>query len=130
MAKLSAHLQALEEESIYIIREAVAAAERPVVLYSIGKDSSVMLHLVMKAFYPVKPPVKLLHVDTRWKFKEMITFRDETAKRLGMELVVHTNPKGIEQDIGPIKDGSRMHTHMMKTEALKQILDKEKFDFI
>jgi len=130
MATLTPHLRALEEEAIYIIREAVASAERPAMLYSIGKDSSVMLHLLLKAFYPVKPPVPLLHVDTRFKFREMITFRDETVKRLGLELHVHINPKGIAENISPFEHGSRLHTHIMKTEALKQALDQYKFDFI
>ena len=127
---LSPHLQALEDESIFIIREALANAENPCVLYSIGKDSAVMLHLVMKAFYPVKPPVRLLHVDTRWKFKDMIAFRTEMARRTGLELVVHINPQGVEQNISPVEHGSRLHTQIMKTEGLKQVLDKEKFDVI
>ncbi len=127
---LSPHLQALEDESIFIIREAVAAAERPALLYSIGKDSAVVLHLLMKAFYPVKPPVPLLHVDTTWKFRQMISFRDETVKKLGLQLHVHTNPKGVEDNINPFDHGSRLYTHTMKTEALKQALNHHKFDFI
>jgi sulfate adenylyltransferase subunit 2 len=130
MTHLTPHLQHLEEESIYIIREAVASSERPALLYSIGKDSSVLLHLLLKAFYPIKPPVPLLHVDTRWKFKEMIRFRDETVARHGLDLHVHINPDGIEQNINPIEHGSRLHTHMMKTEALKQVLNEKKYDFI
>lgn len=130
MNTLSPHLQALEDESIYIIREAVSAAERPAMLYSIGKDSSVMLHLLLKAFYPVKPPVPLLHVDTTFKFREMISFRDATAKKHGLTLHVHTNPKGIEENINPFDHGSRLYTHTMKTEALKQALDQFQFDFI
>lgn len=127
---LSSHLQALEDESIFIIREALATAENPCVLYSIGKDSAVMLHLIMKAFYPVKPPVRLLHVDTRWKFKDMIAFRTEIARKTGLELVVHINLQGVEQNISPVEHGSRHHTQVMKTEGLKQVLDKEKFDVI
>lgn len=128
--KLSKHLQALEDESIFIIREALATAENPCLLYSIGKDSAVMLHLTMKAFYPIKPPVKLLHVDTRWKFKAMIEFRDNMAKKTGLDLVVHINPRGIEENISPVEHGSSVHTQIMKTEGLKQILDQEKFDVI
>ena len=127
---LSPHLRYLEDESVTIIREAVAAAQNPVMLYSIGKDSSVMLHLLMKAFYPVRPPVPLLHVDTGWKFREMIAFRDETAKRLGITLIVHSNPRGKAEDINPFTHGSRAYTQIMKTDALKQALDQHKFDFI
>lgn len=130
MTQLPPHLQALEDESIYIIREAVAAAERPALLYSIGKDSSVLLHLLLKAFYPVKPPVPMLHVDTTWKFREMIRFRDETAARHGLTLHVHTNPKGVAENINPFEHGSRLYTHTMKTEALKQALDAHRFDFV
>ena len=122
------NLQRLEAESIHIIREVVAECDNPVMLYSIGKDSAVMLHLGMKAFYPSKLPFPLLHVDTMWKFHEMITFRDQRAKDLGLELLVHTNPAGIAQDIGPFSHGSAIHTDVMKTQALKQALDKWKFD--
>ncbi|MCK7615999.1 sulfate adenylyltransferase subunit CysD [Roseibium sediminicola] len=122
------NLKRLEAESIHIIREVAAEFSNPVMLYSIGKDSGVMLHLAMKAFYPSKPPFPLLHVDTTWKFRDMITFRDETAARLGMDLIVHTNPEGLEKNIGPFSHGSSVHTHIMKTEALKQALDKYGFD--
>ncbi len=122
------NLRRLEAESIHIIREVAAEFSNPVMLYSIGKDSGVMLHLAMKAFYPSKPPFPLLHVDTTWKFREMITFRDETAKRLGLDLLVYTNPDGLEQGVGPFSHGSSVHTHIMKTEALKQALAKYGFD--
>jgi sulfate adenylyltransferase subunit 2 len=122
------HLQRLEAEAIHIMREVVAECEKPVMLYSIGKDSSVMLHLAMKAFYPAKPPFPFLHVDTAWKFREMIAFRDKTAKRLGIELLVHVNPDGIAQGIGPFTHGSAVHTDVMKTQGLKQALDKYGFD--
>jgi sulfate adenylyltransferase subunit 2 len=122
------HLDRLEAESIHIIREVAAECEKPVMLYSIGKDSAVMLHLAMKAFYPSKPPFPLMHVDTRYKFREMITMRDETAKRLGLDLIVHINPEGIAKDINPFDHGSQLHTHIMKTEGLKQALDKYGFD--
>ncbi|ASP36542.1 sulfate adenylyltransferase small subunit [Labrenzia sp. VG12] len=122
------NLKRLEAESIHIIREVAAEFSNPVMLYSIGKDSGVMLHLAMKAFYPSKPPFPLLHVDTTWKFREMITFRDETAKRLGMDLLVYTNPEGLAKNINPFDHGSSVHTHVMKTEALKQALDKYGFD--
>jgi sulfate adenylyltransferase subunit 2 len=122
------HLQRLEAEAIHIMREVVAECEKPVMLYSIGKDSSVMLHLAMKAFYPARPPFPFLHVDTTWKFREMIQFRDETVKRLGIELLVHTNPDGLAQGIGPFTHGSAVHTDVMKTQALKQALDKYGFD--
>ncbi|MEC9404053.1 sulfate adenylyltransferase subunit CysD [Labrenzia sp. PO1] len=122
------NLKRLEAESIHIIREVAAEFSNPVMLYSIGKDSGVMLHLAMKAFYPSKPPFPLLHVDTTWKFRDMITFRDETAARLGMDLIVHTNPEGLEKNIGPFSHGSSVHTHVMKTEALKQALNKYGFD--
>lgn len=122
------NLQRLEAESIHIMREVVAECERPVMLYSIGKDSAVMLHLAMKAFYPSKPPFPFLHVDTTWKFREMITFRDEHARELGIELLVHTNADGLAQGIGPFTHGSVIHTDVMKTQALKQALDKWKFD--
>jgi sulfate adenylyltransferase subunit 2 len=122
------HLQRLEAESIHIMREVAAECAHPVMLYSIGKDSSVMLHLAMKAFYPAKPPFPLLHVDTTWKFREMIQFRDETAKRLGLDLIVHTNQDGVAQGVGPFTHGSSVHTEIMKTVALKQALDKYGFD--
>ncbi|GMG83138.1 sulfate adenylyltransferase subunit CysD [Paralimibaculum aggregatum] len=122
------HLDRLESESIHIIREVAAEFRNPVMLYSIGKDSAVMLHLAMKAFAPGKPPFPLLHVDTTWKFREMITFRDETAARLGLDLIVHINQEGVARGIGPISHGSRLHTDVMKTEGLKQALDKYGFD--
>jgi sulfate adenylyltransferase subunit 2 len=122
------HLQQLEAEAIHIMREVVAECEKPVMLYSIGKDSSVMLHLAMKAFHPAKPPFPLLHVDTTWKFREMIQFRDETVRRLGLELLVHTNPEGLAQGIGPFTHGSAVHTDVMKTQGLRQALDKYGFD--
>lgn len=122
------HLQKLEAESIHILREVVATCEKPVMLYSIGKDSSVLLHLAMKAFYPAKPPFPLLHVDTTWKFREMIAFRDETARRLGIDLIVHINEEGVKAGISPFASGSRVHTDVMKTEGLKQALDKYGFD--
>ena len=127
MSRLT-HLQRLEAESIHIMREVVAECESPVMLYSIGKDSSVMLHLAMKAFYPALPPFPLLHVDTTWKFKEMIAFRDLTAKNLGLKLLVHVNQEGLAQGIGPITHGSEIHTDVMKTQALKQALDQYAFD--
>ena len=122
------HLQRLEAESIHIMREVAAEAENPVMLYSIGKDSSVMLHLAMKAFHPAPPPFPLLHVDTTWKFREMILFRDALAAKLGIDLLVHTNPDGLAQGVGPFSHGSATHTDIMKTEALKQALDKYGFD--
>ena len=122
------HLQRLEAESIHIMREGVAEAENPVMLYSIGKDSAVMLHLAMKAFYPAKPPFPLLHVDTRWKFRDMYAFRDRMVSTLGLDLIVHVNPEGIEKDINPFTHGSAIHTDIMKTEGLKQALDKYGFD--
>ncbi len=122
------HLLQLEAESIHIIREVVAEFENPVMLYSIGKDSAVMLHLARKAFYPAKPPFPLLHVDTTWKFREMIEFRDRMAKECGFDLLVHVNEEGVKQKIGPFSHGSALHTDVMKTEALKQALDKYKFD--
>jgi sulfate adenylyltransferase subunit 2 len=121
-------LRQLEAEAIYILRETVAEFGHPVMLYSIGKDSSVMLHIAMKAFYPSKPPFPLLHVDTTWKFREMIAFRDETAARLGMDLLVHVNEEGLARGISPVASGSAMHTQVMKTEGLRQALDKWKFD--
>ena len=122
------HLKQLEAESMHIIREVAAEFDNPVMLYSIGKDSAVMLHLARKAFYPGKPPFPLMHVDTTWKFREMIEFRDKMAKDIGMELIVHTNQEGVEQGIGPFTHGSSKHTDVMKTQALKQALDKYKFD--
>lgn len=122
------HLKELESESIHIIREVAAEFEKPVMLYSVGKDSAVMLHLAMKAFYPGKPPFPLMHVDTTWKFREMIQFRDMHMKNLGLDLIVHINEEGVRQNIGPFSHGSKKHTDIMKTEALKQALDKHKFD--
>jgi sulfate adenylyltransferase subunit 2 len=122
------HLEKLEAESIHIIREVAAECDKPVMLYSVGKDSAVMLHLAMKAFYPAKPPFPLMHVDTRWKFREMISMRDETAKRLGLDLIVHINPEGVAKGINPFDHGSALHTQIMKTEGLKQALDKHGFD--
>jgi sulfate adenylyltransferase subunit 2 len=121
-------LRRLEAEAIFILREVVAEFERPVMLYSIGKDSSVMLHVAQKAFYPAKPPFPLLHVDTTWKFREMISFRDEAAARVGMELLVHINEDGARLGISPFASGSSVHTQVMKTEGLRQALDKWKFD--
>lgn len=122
------HIQRLEAESIHIMREVVAEAENPVMLYSVGKDSAVMLHLAMKAFAPSLPPFPLMHVDTRWKFKEMYALREQRVKETGLELLVHINPDGIEQDINPFTHGSAIHTDVMKTEGLKQALDKYGFD--
>ncbi|WP_420590581.1 sulfate adenylyltransferase subunit CysD [Bacterioplanoides sp.] len=122
------HLKQLEAESIHIIREVAAEFDNPVMLYSVGKDSAVMLHLARKAFYPGKPPFPLMHVDTKWKFKEMIEFRDKMAETVGMELLVHTNPEGLAQGVGPFTHGSSKHTDIMKTQALKQALDKWGFD--
>jgi sulfate adenylyltransferase subunit 2 len=122
------HLQRLEAESIHIMREVLAESENPVMLYSIGKDSSVMLHLALKAFYPSKPPFPFLHVDTTWKFREMVEFRDRTARELGLDLIVHTNKEGLAQGINPFASGSQVHTDVMKTQALKQALDHYKFD--
>ncbi|ABC32014.1 3'-phosphoadenosine 5'-phosphosulfate sulfotransferase (PAPS reductase)/FAD synthetase and related enzyme [Hahella chejuensis KCTC 2396] len=122
------HLKQLEAESIHIIREVAAEFERPVMLYSIGKDSSVMLHLARKAFFPGKPPFPLMHVDTTWKFQDMITFRDQQAAKFGLDLIVHINEDGVRQGIGPFTHGSAKHTDVMKTESLKQALNKYKFD--
>ena len=122
------HLQRLEAESIHIMREVVAEAERPVMLYSIGKDSAVMLHLAAKAFYPSKPPFPLLHVDTTWKFRAMYEMRERMAKELGFELLVHKNPEAVERNINPFDHGSALHTDIWKTEGLKQALDKYGFD--
>jgi sulfate adenylyltransferase subunit 2 len=127
MSKLS-HLSRLEAESIHILREVVAECERPVMLYSIGKDSSVMLHLALKAFFPAKPPFPLLHIDTTWKFRQMIEFRDLTARRLGMDLIVHVNPDGVAMGINPFVHGSALHTDIMKTQGLRQALDRHGFD--
>lgn len=128
--KQPTHLKQLEAESIHILREVVAEFENPVMMYSVGKDSAVMLHLALKAFFPAKLPFPLLHVDTRWKFKEMIEFRDKRAKEEGFELLVHTNPDGIEQDINPFVHGSAIHTDIMKTQGLKQALNKYGFDAV
>ncbi|MDW9371137.1 sulfate adenylyltransferase subunit CysD [Sinorhizobium meliloti] len=122
------HLRRLEAEAIHVIREVVATFSNPVVLYSIGKDSSVLLHLAMKAFYPAKPPFPFLHVDTKWKFREMIEFRDRMARDLGFDLLVHVNQDGIDQGIGPFTHGSNVHTHVMKTMGLRQALEKYGFD--
>ena len=122
------HLKELEAESIHIIREVAAEFERPVMLYSIGKDSAVMLHLALKAFHPGKPPFPLMHVDTTWKFREMIAFRDRMARESGMELIVHINQEGVAQGVSPFSHGSRIHTDIMKTQALKQAMDKHRFD--
>ena len=122
------HLERLEAESIHILREVVAECDRPVMLYSIGKDSSVMLHLAIKAFHPAAPPFPLLHIDTTWKFRAMYQFRDQAAKQAGMDLLVHVNAEGLAQGIGPITHGSRVHTDVMKTQALKQALDRYGFD--
>ncbi|WP_349676387.1 sulfate adenylyltransferase subunit CysD [Thalassospira sp. UBA1131] len=122
------HLRQLEAESIHIIREVAASFERPVMLYSIGKDSSVLLHLARKAFYPAPPPFPLMHVDTTWKFREMIEFRDRMAAEYGFDLIVHINQDGVERGIGPFTHGSSLHTDVMKTESLKQALNKYKFD--
>ena len=125
--KLS-HIDKLESESIHIIREVVAEFDNPVMLYSIGKDSSVMLHLALKAFAPNNIPFKIMHIDTTWKFKEMILFRDQIAKTYKLDLIVHINQDGIRNKISPIKNGSKIHTDIMKTQALKQALDKYRFD--
>jgi sulfate adenylyltransferase subunit 2 len=122
------HLQSLEAESIHIMREVVAECENPVMLYSIGKDSAVMLHVAMKAFYPSKPPFPLLHVDTTWKFREMIQFRDQMASKLGLRLLVHINQEGLAKGINPFTHGSLIHTDVMKTQSLKQALEKHAFD--
>ncbi|WP_417316871.1 sulfate adenylyltransferase subunit CysD [Emcibacter sp.] len=122
------HLQRLEAESIHIMREVAAECQNPVMLYSVGKDSAVMLHLAMKAFYPSIPPFPILHVDTTWKFREMIEFRDKRAAELGLDLLIHINQDGVDQGIGPFSHGSAVHTDVMKTQGLKQALDKYKFD--
>ena len=125
---LPPHLRRVEAESIHVIREAVAQAERPVMLYSIGKDSAVLVHLAMRAFYPAKPPFPLLHIDTTWKFREMYAHRDRLAEDLGLDLLVHVNPDGLEMGINPFTHGSEVHTNVMKNEALKQALDQHGFD--
>ena len=122
------HLDQLESEAIHIFREVAATLSRPVMLYSIGKDSSVLLHLAMKAFHPARPPFPLLHVDTTWKFREMIEFRDATVARLGLDLLVHVNEEGLREGINPFEHGSNTHTHVMKTVALRQALEKYGFD--
>ena len=122
------HLDRLEAESIHILREVAAGFRNPVLLYSVGKDSSVLLHLLLKAFHPARPPIPLLHVDTTWKFREMIDFRDRRAAETGVELRVHINPDGIARDIGPITHGATVHTDVMKTQGLKQALDHYRFD--
>src|SRR3546814_347444 len=122
------HLDRLEAESIHILREVVAGFQNPVMMYSVGKDSSVLLHLLVKAFHPARPPIPLLHVDTGWKFGEMIAFRDRRAAETGMELRTWTNPEGLAQGVGPISHGATVHTDVMKTQALKQALDKWGFD--
>jgi len=122
------HLESLEAESIHIMREVVAECQNPVMLYSIGKDSAVMLHIAMKAFYPSKPPFPLLHVDTTWKFREMIAFRDQIAENQGLRLLVHINHEGVAKGINPFTHGSEIHTDVMKTQGLKQALDKYAFD--
>lgn len=122
------HLERLEAESIHILREVVAECERPVMLYSIGKDSAVMLHLALKAFYPAKPPFPLMHVDTTWKFRDMYAFREKMVTSLGLELIVYTNPDGLAAGINPFTHGSQVHTDVMKTQALRQALDKYRFD--
>ena len=124
------HLKQLEAESMHIMREVVAEFSNPGMLYSVGKDSSVMLHLLQKAFYPAPPPLPLMHVDTKWKFKEMIDFRDKRAKEVGMELIVYSNPKGEEMDISPFTHGSALHTDVMKTEGLKNALNIQQFDAV
>ncbi len=124
----SRHLKDLEAESIHILREVAGQFERPVLMYSIGKDSSVLLHLALKAFYPAKPPYPLMHVDTTWKFKEMISFRDEIARKHGLDLIVHINQEGVDEGIGPFTHGSALHTDVMKTQGLRQALEKFKFD--
>ena len=127
-ARTPTHLDRLEAESVHILREVAAECERPVMLYSVGKDSAVMLHLAAKAFHPGKPPFPLLHVDTTWKFREMIAFRDARARELGWELLVHTNAEGLAAGVGPFTHGSAVHTDVMKTQALKQALDLHGFD--
>jgi sulfate adenylyltransferase subunit 2 len=122
------HLKQLEAESIHIMREVAAEFDKPVMLYSVGKDSAVMLHIALKAFYPGRLPFPLMHVDTTWKFKEMIAFRDQQIEKLGLDIIVHTNQEGVDAGIGPFTHGSEKHTDIMKTQALKQALNKHKFD--
>lgn len=128
MTQMMTHLERLEAESIHIMREVAANFSKPVMLYSIGKDSSVMLHLAMKAFYPARPPFPFLHIDTNWKFREMITFRDRMAADLGFDLIVHKNMEGVAEGVGPFTHGSSTHTHIMKTVGLRQALDHHGFD--
>ncbi len=128
MTRLPPHLERLENESVHIFREVAAQFRKPVLLYSIGKDSSVLMHLALKAFWPAKPPFPLMHIDTTWKFREMVAFRDRRAHDLGWELLVHTNQDGLDAGIGPISHGATVHTDVMKTEALKQALDRHQFD--
>jgi sulfate adenylyltransferase subunit 2 len=128
VSKTLTHLERLEAESIFILREVVAECRKPVMLYSLGKDSAVMLHLARKAFHPAQPPFPLLHVDTRWKFRDMYAYRDRVARESGMELLVHVNDDGVRQGINPITHGSQVHTDLMKTQALKQALDRYGFD--
>lgn len=128
--KTLTHLKKLEAEAIHIMREVVAEFDNPAMLYSVGKDSSVMLHLAQKAFYPAPPPFPLVHVDTTWKFREMIEFRDRRAKEVGMDLIVHINQEGVEMNVSPFTHGSAMHTDIMKTQGLRQALDKYKFDAV
>ncbi|HLQ85663.1 MAG TPA: sulfate adenylyltransferase subunit CysD [Salinisphaeraceae bacterium] len=124
----SSHLKRLETEAIHIMREVAAQFADPVMLYSVGKDSSVLLHLLQKAFYPARPPIPIMHVDTKWKFQEMIRFRDRRARETGVKLIVYTNPEGVQQGINPFTHGATVHTDIMKTQALKQALDKYRFD--
>lgn len=124
------HLKKLEAESIHILREVVSEFDNPAMLYSVGKDSAVMLHLALKAFYPAKPPFPMVHVDTTFKFKEMIAFRDQRVKELGLDLIVHTNPHGVEAGINPFDHGSKVYTDIMKTEGLKQVLNQYRFDAV
>ena len=128
MSKLSKDLQVLESEAIHIIREAYSQSENPVILYSIGKDSSVLMHLIQKAFSPASVPIPVLHIDTKWKFKEMISFRDKFCKQNNLKLIVHTNPEGLKNGINPFSSGSKVHTDVMKTQALLQALNEHKFD--
>ncbi len=125
---ISSHLEGLEAESIYIFREVAAQFDRPVLMYSIGKDSAVLLHLARKAFHPAPIPFPVLHIDTKWKFREMIAFRDDIARRYGLNLIVHTNPEGLEAGISPVSHGSAIHTDVMKTQALRQALTTHRFD--
>lgn len=124
------HLKKLEAEAIHILREVVSEFDNPAMLYSVGKDSAVMLHLALKAFYPAKPPFPMVHVDTTFKFKEMIAFRDQRVKELGLDLIVHTNPQGVEAGINPFDHGSKVYTDIMKTEGLKQVLNSYRFDAV